>query len=51
MNFLRDHQWKIDNRSEPEDESPDCPECGDAMELNVLSEYVCSKCEEENGIC
>lgn len=47
VNFLRDHQWKIDNRSEPEDEVPDCPRCGEMMEPDLFGEYVCQKCEEE----
>jgi hypothetical protein len=47
MNFLRDHQWKIDNISEPEDEDPTCDDCGEAMHKDLFGEWLCADCEQK----
>jgi len=47
MNFLRDHQWKLDAMSEPENETPDCEDCGEMMHKDLFGEWLCAACEQK----
>jgi tRNA(Ile2) C34 agmatinyltransferase TiaS len=47
MNFLRDHQWKLDNMSAPEDEDPTCEDCGEMMQQDLFGEWLCADCEKK----
>jgi ribosomal protein L37AE/L43A len=47
MNFLRDHQWKLDAMSEPENEDPTCEDCGEMMQRDFFGEWVCQACEQK----
>lgn len=46
MKWTRDHQWQLDNMSEPE-EQPIC-ECGEQMSVDLLGEFVCAECDAKN---
>jgi tRNA(Ile2) C34 agmatinyltransferase TiaS len=47
MNFLRDHQWKLDAMCPSEDEDPTCEDCGEAMQQDLFGEWLCADCEQK----
>lgn len=44
MKWTRDHQYRLDSMSEPEDETPECS-CGYLMDLDLLGDWVCAECD------
>jgi hypothetical protein len=47
MNWTRDHQWQLDNMSEPDDEDLTCEACGDLMDRDLLGDWVCVACAQK----